>query len=56
MFVFETGINYIICMIEFITTLDRDFPSTVSTISRTASKLTPLNEMDLSKKCAICDM
>ncbi|KAI7857441.1 hypothetical protein BDC45DRAFT_544229 [Circinella umbellata] len=41
---------------EFITTLDRDFPSTVSTISRTASKLTPLNDVDLSKKCAICNM
>ncbi|KAI8146241.1 hypothetical protein BJV82DRAFT_510110 [Fennellomyces sp. T-0311] len=41
---------------EFITTLDRDFPSTVSTISRTASKLTPLNDMDMSKKCAICSM
>ncbi|KAF7728476.1 Cytoplasmic tRNA 2-thiolation protein 2 [Apophysomyces ossiformis] len=36
--------------------LERDFPSTVSTISRTASKLTAPNDMDVTKKCAICLM
>ncbi|KAL0075310.1 hypothetical protein J3Q64DRAFT_1648639 [Phycomyces blakesleeanus] len=41
---------------EFITTLDRDFPSTVSTVSRTASKLTPSSDVDLSRRCAICLM
>lgn len=42
--------------IEFITGLDRDFPSTVSTVSRTASKLTVHSEMDVNNKCAICLM
>ncbi|CAM0139613.1 unnamed protein product [Umbelopsis sp. WA50703] len=41
---------------EFITGLDRDFPSTVSTVSRTASKLTVHSELDVSNKCAICLM
>ncbi|KAG2180005.1 hypothetical protein INT43_003792, partial [Umbelopsis isabellina] len=41
---------------EFITGLDRDFPSTVSTVSRTASKLTVHSEMDVNDKCAICLM
>ncbi|KAI7868785.1 hypothetical protein BDF14DRAFT_1790886 [Spinellus fusiger] len=41
---------------EFITTLDRDFPSTVSTISRTASKLTPPKNVDLNRRCAMCLM
>ncbi|KAI8088967.1 uncharacterized protein BX664DRAFT_262685 [Halteromyces radiatus] len=41
---------------DFIVGLDRDFPSTVSTISRTASKLTPHSNIDYSKKCAICQM
>ncbi|KAI8344227.1 hypothetical protein BC941DRAFT_342409 [Chlamydoabsidia padenii] len=41
---------------DFIVGLDRDFPSTVSTISRTASKLTPHGKIDYSKTCAICQM
>ncbi|CAO3696462.1 unnamed protein product [Umbelopsis ramanniana] len=41
---------------EFITGLDRDFPSTVSTVSRTASKLTVSNDLDIANKCAICLM
>ncbi|KAI9286277.1 hypothetical protein BC943DRAFT_276584, partial [Umbelopsis sp. AD052] len=41
---------------EFITGLDRDFPSTVSTVSRTASKLTVSNDLDVGNKCAICLM
>ncbi|SAM09220.1 hypothetical protein [Absidia glauca] len=41
---------------DFIVGLDRDFPSTVSTISRTASKLTPHSNIDYSKSCAICQM
>ncbi|KAI8073987.1 hypothetical protein BC940DRAFT_231953 [Gongronella butleri] len=41
---------------HFIVGLDRDFPSTVSTVSRTASKLTPQKNMDYTKKCAICLM
>ncbi|ORZ22640.1 hypothetical protein BCR42DRAFT_319838 [Absidia repens] len=41
---------------DFIVGLDRDFPSTVSTISRTASKLTPHSNIDYSKTCAICQM
>ncbi|ORX62545.1 hypothetical protein DM01DRAFT_1279130 [Hesseltinella vesiculosa] len=41
---------------DFIVGLDHDFPSTVSTISRTASKLTPQSNLDYSKKCAICLM
>ncbi|KAG0181848.1 Cytoplasmic tRNA 2-thiolation protein 2 [Apophysomyces sp. BC1034] len=40
----------------FLVTLERDFPSTVSTISRTASKLTVPSDMDVTKKCAICLM
>ncbi|RUS22228.1 LOW QUALITY PROTEIN: hypothetical protein BC937DRAFT_89955 [Endogone sp. FLAS-F59071] len=39
---------------EFIVGLDRDFPSTVSTITRTASKLTPAEDMDFEKTCALC--
>ncbi|CAO3637427.1 unnamed protein product [Cunninghamella blakesleeana] len=41
---------------DFIVNLDRDFPSTVSTISRTASKLVPNSNVDYSKTCAICQM
>ncbi|CAO3648699.1 unnamed protein product [Cunninghamella echinulata] len=41
---------------DFIVNLDRDFPSTVSTISRTASKLVPSSNVDYSKACAICHM
>ncbi|KAL1928299.1 hypothetical protein VTP01DRAFT_3215 [Rhizomucor pusillus] len=41
---------------DFIVSLERDFPSTVSTISRTASKLTPSNDIDLSRRCAVCLM
>ncbi|KAI9311596.1 hypothetical protein BX666DRAFT_2021316 [Dichotomocladium elegans] len=41
---------------HFIATLDRGFPSTVSTISRTASKLTLQQSMDMNRKCAICYM
>ncbi|ORY99343.1 hypothetical protein BCR43DRAFT_544839 [Syncephalastrum racemosum] len=41
---------------DFIVALDKEFPSTVSTVSRTASKLTPSKEMDFSKGCAICQM
>ncbi|GAB5591084.1 Cytoplasmic tRNA 2-thiolation protein 2 [Umbelopsis nana] len=39
---------------EFIAGLDRDFPSTVSTVSRTASKLTVSKDLDVTNKCAIC--
>jgi len=41
---------------EFIAGLDRDFPSTVSTVSRTASKLTVSKDLDVTNKCAICLM
>ncbi|RUP51151.1 hypothetical protein BC936DRAFT_149634 [Jimgerdemannia flammicorona] len=39
---------------EFIVGLDRDFPSTVSTITRTASKLTHAESMNLEQACALC--
>ncbi|KAI8393454.1 uncharacterized protein BYT42DRAFT_591227 [Radiomyces spectabilis] len=41
---------------DFIVSLDKDFPSTVSTISRTASKLTPSKNLDLQRTCAICSL
>lgn len=43
-------------ILDFIVSLEPDFPSTVSTISRTASKLTPSNDIDLSRRCAVCLM
>lgn len=41
---------------EFIVSIEREFPSTVSTICRTVMKLTPSANMDLTKTCAICLM
>ncbi|CAG8585965.1 9993_t:CDS:10 [Cetraspora pellucida] len=41
---------------EFIVKLERDFPSTVSTISRTAAKLTPPEFIDSDNRCIICLM
>lgn len=41
---------------EFIVSIEREFPSTVSTICRTVMKLTPSANMDLAKTCAICLM
>ncbi|CAG8603202.1 5242_t:CDS:2 [Cetraspora pellucida] len=41
---------------EFIVKLERDFPSTVSTISRTAAKLTPPEFIDSDNHCIICLM
>ncbi|CDH49968.1 cytoplasmic trna 2-thiolation protein 2-like [Lichtheimia corymbifera JMRC:FSU:9682] len=41
---------------HFIATLDRGFPSTVSTISRTTSKLTPSSDIDMNQTCAMCHM
>ncbi|KAI9268722.1 hypothetical protein BY458DRAFT_533839 [Sporodiniella umbellata] len=40
----------------FINSLERDFPSTVSTVCRTTLKLTPAKNMDMSKTCAVCSM
>ncbi|ORX97935.1 hypothetical protein K493DRAFT_406773 [Basidiobolus meristosporus CBS 931.73] len=39
---------------DFITGLDRDFPSTVSTVVRTASKLVPTESSEKNERCAIC--
>ncbi|CAG8644177.1 19498_t:CDS:10, partial [Dentiscutata erythropus] len=39
---------------EFVVKLERDFPSTVSTISRTAAKLTPPEFIDSDSRCIIC--
>ncbi|OZJ02183.1 hypothetical protein BZG36_04321 [Bifiguratus adelaidae] len=41
---------------EFIVGLDRDFPSTVSTIVRTASKLKLASSMNGQSRCALCHM
>ncbi|KAF0460340.1 cytoplasmic tRNA 2-thiolation protein 2 [Gigaspora margarita] len=41
---------------EFVVKLERDFPSTVSTISRTAAKLTPSELIDSDNHCVICLM
>ncbi|CAO3631696.1 unnamed protein product [Mucor fragilis] len=41
---------------EFIVSIEREFPSTVSTICRTVMKLTPSADMDLTRTCAICLM
>ncbi|KAI8884913.1 hypothetical protein K501DRAFT_216726 [Backusella circina FSU 941] len=41
---------------EFIVGLERDFPSTVSTVCRTTTKLNPASDMDTGKSCAICLM
>ncbi|KAI7904948.1 uncharacterized protein BX663DRAFT_501126 [Cokeromyces recurvatus] len=41
---------------EFIVGLERDFPSTVSTVCRTVMKLTPAADMDLTQTCAMCLM
>ncbi|KAG1470882.1 hypothetical protein G6F56_002432 [Rhizopus delemar] len=40
----------------FINSLERDFPSTVSTVCRTTLKLTPAKDMDMSRQCAVCMM
>ncbi|KAK9727632.1 Cytoplasmic tRNA 2-thiolation protein 2, variant 2 [Basidiobolus ranarum] len=39
---------------EFITSLDRDFPSTVSTVVRTASKLTTSKSSEQNERCTVC--
>ncbi|KAI9297016.1 hypothetical protein K502DRAFT_363683 [Neoconidiobolus thromboides FSU 785] len=39
---------------EFIINLDNGFPSTVSTIVRTANKLTPSSKVDAKKWCLLC--
>jgi cytoplasmic tRNA 2-thiolation protein 2 len=41
---------------EFIVGLERNFPSTVSTVCRTTLKLNPASDMDTSVTCAICLM
>ncbi|KAI8645451.1 hypothetical protein BD408DRAFT_338771 [Parasitella parasitica] len=41
---------------DFIVSIERGFPSTVSTICRTIMKLTPSANMDFTKTCAICLM
>ncbi len=40
----------------FINRLERDFPSTVSTVCRTTLKLTPSKDMDYQRSCALCLM
>ncbi|CAG8463658.1 9994_t:CDS:2 [Diversispora eburnea] len=39
---------------DFIVGLERDYPSTVSTIARTGSKLTTSNSIDDENRCALC--
>ncbi|RCH94100.1 Cytoplasmic tRNA 2-thiolation protein 2, partial [Rhizopus stolonifer] len=41
---------------EFIVGIEREFPSTVSTICRTVLKLSPSADMDLKRTCAMCLM
>ncbi|KAI8997672.1 hypothetical protein BDB01DRAFT_840856 [Pilobolus umbonatus] len=41
---------------EFIVTLEKDFPATVSTVCRTVTKLTPSADMNNARSCAICMM
>ncbi|RHZ75829.1 hypothetical protein Glove_209g99 [Diversispora epigaea] len=41
---------------DFIVGLERDYPSTVSTIARTGSKLTISNSIDDENRCALCLM
>ncbi|CEP14391.1 hypothetical protein [Parasitella parasitica] len=41
---------------EFIVSIEREFPSTVSTICRTVLKLTPSANINFTKTCAICLM
>lgn len=41
---------------EFIVGIECEFPSTVSTICRTITKLQPSENMDLTKSCAMCLM
>ncbi|KAI9480418.1 MAG: hypothetical protein EXX96DRAFT_562519 [Benjaminiella poitrasii] len=41
---------------NFIVGLERDFPSTVSTVCRTVMKLTPAADMDVTQTCAMCLM
>ncbi|RCH85322.1 Cytoplasmic tRNA 2-thiolation protein 2 [Rhizopus azygosporus] len=41
---------------DFINGLERDFPSTVSTVCRTVGKLTPSKDMDYKQTCAMCLM
>ncbi|KAG1611381.1 hypothetical protein G6F46_009299 [Rhizopus delemar] len=40
----------------FINRLEREFPSTVSTVCRTTLKLTPSKDMDYQRSCALCLM
>jgi cytoplasmic tRNA 2-thiolation protein 2 len=41
---------------EFIVAIEREFPSTVSTICRTILKLSPSADMDMTRTCAMCLM
>lgn len=41
---------------EFIVAIEREFPSTVSTICRTILKLSPSADMDMKRTCAMCLM
>ena len=41
--------------LDFIVGLERDYPSTVSTVARTAAKLKP-SELIRDEKCIICLM
>ncbi|KAL1923429.1 uncharacterized protein VTP21DRAFT_8409 [Calcarisporiella thermophila] len=41
---------------DFIVGLDKDFPSTVSTIARTGAKLTANQAIDPNQRCVICQM
>jgi hypothetical protein len=47
---------YIYILLDFIIGLEKDYPSTVSTIVKTAAKLTPSNSIDPECRCVICFM
>lgn len=51
-----SALHILMGLVDFIVGLERDFPSTTSTITRTATKLTAAADMDLNKKCILCAM
>jgi hypothetical protein len=40
---------------DFIIGLERDYPSTVSTIARTCGKLAPKPQSDIAQRCFLCE-
>lgn len=48
--------SFNILLTDFIVGLEKEFPSTVSTIARTGAKLTPSDSIMKENRCVVCLM